>query len=65
MKILLTGSSKGIGYKIAQDLIREGHQIVLHYNSNKSPLDELISGSNSNYFLVKADLSLENVVLKD
>tara|TARA_B100000963_G_scaffold13334_1_gene10301 strand:- start:915 stop:1664 length:750 start_codon:yes stop_codon:yes gene_type:complete len=64
MKILLTGSSKGIGYKIAQDLIREGHQIVLHYNSNKSPLDELISESNSNYFLVKADLSLENEVKK-
>ena len=41
MKILLTGSSKGIGYRIAQDLIKEGHQIVLLYNSNKLPLDKL------------------------
>ena len=27
MKVLVTGSSKGIGYKIAKDLIKEGHQL--------------------------------------
>jgi NAD(P)-dependent dehydrogenase (short-subunit alcohol dehydrogenase family) len=32
MKVLLTGSSKGIGFKIAQDLIIEGHDMALHYN---------------------------------
>ena len=52
MKILLTGSSKGIGYRIAQDLIKEGHQIVLHYNSNKLPLDKLKTKSSSNLFIV-------------
>ena len=62
MKILLTGSSKGIGYRIAQDLIKEGHQIVLHYNSNKLPLDKLKTKSSSNLFIVKADLSSEDEV---
>ena len=38
MKVLLTGSSKGIGYKIAQDLLAEGHELALHYNKNESPL---------------------------
>ena len=42
MKVLLTGSSKGIGYKIAQDLLTEGHKLALHYNKNKSPLDALL-----------------------
>ena len=36
MKVLLTGSSKGIGYKIAQDLLAEGHELALHYNKNES-----------------------------
>ena len=62
MKILLTGSSKGIGYRIAQDLIKEGQQIVLHYNSNKLPLDKLKTKSSSDLFIVKADLSSEDEV---
>ena len=62
MKILLTGSSKGIGYRIAQDLIKECHQIVLHYNSNKLPLDKLKTKSSSDLFILKADLSSEDEV---
>ena len=42
MKILLTGSSKGIGFSIAKTLINEDHEIALHYNKNKSSLDTLI-----------------------
>ena len=64
MKVLLTGSSKGIGYKIAKDLIKEGHQLALHYNSNKSLLDSLINEKSSDSFIVKADLSLENEIKK-
>ena len=41
MKVLLTGSSKGIGHKIAEDLLAEGHQLALHYNKKKSPLKAL------------------------
>ena len=62
MKVLLTGSSKGIGYKIAKDLIKEGHQLALHYNSNKSFLEALVNEYSSNSFTVKADLSLENEI---
>ena len=38
MKILLTGSSRGIGFNIANTLINEGHDIALHYNKNKSTM---------------------------
>jgi NAD(P)-dependent dehydrogenase (short-subunit alcohol dehydrogenase family) len=62
MKVLLTGSSKGIGYKIAKDLIKEGHQLALHYNSNKSFLEALINEYSSNSFTVKADLSVEKEI---
>ena len=62
MKVLLTGSSKGIGYKIAKDLIKEGHQLALHYNSNKSFLEALINEYSSNSFTVKADLSVKNEI---
>ena len=62
MKVLLTGSSKGIGYKIAKDLIKEGHQLALHYNSNKSQIEALINEYSSNSFTVKADLSVENEI---
>jgi len=62
MKVLLTGSSKGIGHKIAKDLIKEGHQLALHYNSNKSKLEALINEYSSNSFTVKADLSVENEI---
>ena len=62
MKVLLTGSSKGIGYKIAKDLIKEGHQLALHYNSNKSFLEALVNKYSSNSFTIKADLSVENEI---
>ena len=62
MKVLLTGSSKGIGYKIAKDLIKEGHQLALHYNSNKSFLEALVNEYSSNSFTVKADLSVKNEI---
>ena len=62
MKVLLTGSSKGIGHKIAKDLIKEGHQLALHYNSNKSFLEALINEYSSNSFTVKADLSVKNEI---
>ena len=49
MKILLTGSSKGIGFNIANTLINEGHDIALHYNKNKSSLNNLIKDSKTNF----------------
>ena len=57
MKILLTGSSKGIGHDIANTLISEGHDIALHYNKNKSALDALLKDCKTNSFKIQSDLS--------
>ena len=62
MKILLTGSSKGIGFNIANTLINEGHDIALHYNKNKSSLNNLIKDSKTNSFTIQSDLSKTNQI---
>ena len=62
MKILLTGSSKGIGFNIANTLINEGHDIALHYNKNKSSLNNLIKDSKTNSFIIQSDLSDTNQI---
>ena len=62
MKILLTGSSKGIGFNIANTLINEGHDIALHYNKNKSSLNNLIKDSKTNSFTIQSDLSDTNQI---
>ena len=64
MKVLLTGSSKGIGYKIAQDLLAEGHQLALHYNKNKSPLEALLKKDKKGSFSIQADLSNKDEIKK-
>ena len=64
MKVLLTGSSKGIGFKIAQDLIIEGHDMALHYNKNKSSIESLLKEKKSKSFSVQADLSSKSQIKK-
>jgi len=64
LKILLTGSSKGIGFNIANTLINEGHDIALHYNKNKSELDALLKDSKTNSFAIQSDLS-DSTQVKD
>ena len=64
MKVLLTGSSKGIGYKIAQDLLAEGHELALHYNKNESPLEDLLKDDKTGSFSIKADLSKQEEIKK-
>ena len=62
MKVLLTGSSKGIGFNISKTLINEGHDIALHYNKNKSELDALLKDSKTNSFTIQSDLSDSNQI---
>ena len=64
MKVLLTGSSKGIGHKIAEDLLAEGHQLALHYNKNKSPLGALLKKDKKGSFSIQADLSNKDEIKK-
>ena len=64
MKVLLTGSSKGIGHKIAEDLLAEGHQLALHYNKNESPLKALLKNDKTSSFSIQADLSNKDEIKK-
>ena len=64
MKVLITGSSKGIGYKIAKDLLAEGHELALHYNKNESPLDALLKKDKTGSFSIQADLSQQEEIKK-
>ena len=64
MKVLLTGSSKGIGYKIAKDLLAEGHELALHYNKNESSLDALLKKDKTGSFSIQADLSRQEEIKK-
>ena len=64
MKVLLTGSSKGIGYKIAEDLLAEGHELALHYNKNESPIDALLKKDKTGSFSIQADLSQQEDIKK-
>ena len=56
MKILITGSSKGIGYNIAKTLFKEGHSLFLHCNKNKNNLKGFLSSGLKNRVFAK-DLS--------
>ena len=64
MVVLVTGSSKGIGYQIASDLLDQGHDLALHCNRNKSSLEGLLSAYKSNSVIIQADLSSYNDIKK-
>ena len=64
MKVLLTGSSKGIGFKIAKDLLAEGHELALHYNKNESTLEALLEKDSTGSFSIQADLSKQDEIKK-
>ena len=57
MKVLITGSSRGIGYQIATDLLDQGHDLALHCNKNRSQLEILLRNYESNSFIIQANLS--------
>ncbi|MEE6449027.1 SDR family oxidoreductase [Gottfriedia acidiceleris] len=64
-RILVIGASGDIGLAISKKLINEKYDLVVHYNSKKEPLNELIELANEievNCQFVKADLSVENGV---
>ena len=61
MKILITGSSKGIGFQIAQELSENDNELVLHCNSNHKKLQTL--SLNKKIHIVREDLSSPNGAL--
>ena len=58
MKVLLTGSSRGIGFEIAKELLISGHTVVLHCNKNADRLNKLKEKHGENCYIAKADLSI-------
>ncbi|PGL67963.1 SDR family oxidoreductase [Bacillus sp. AFS055030] len=64
-RILVVGASGDIGLAISKKLINEKYDLVVHYNSKKEPLNELVELANEfkvNCQFVQADLSVENGV---
>lgn len=62
-RILLTGASKGIGKGLAEFLLENGAQVAVHYNSDRTSAESLISRyKNSGSKIFKADLANEKEV---
>ncbi|XRG79779.1 SDR family oxidoreductase [Rossellomorea sp. GAMAL-10_SWC] len=64
-RILVIGASGDIGLAISKKLINENYDLVVHYNSKKEPLNELIELANEievSCQFVQANLSVENGV---
>jgi len=55
--ILVTGASKGIGFAIADYLLKEGANVVVHYHTGKEAADSLVSTyGNKRAKALRADL---------
>lgn len=59
-RILLTGSSGGLGLIMAQFLLREGHFVYLHCHANPSALESLCLAFPNQTKLLKANLLIED-----
>lgn len=55
MKLLVTGTSRGIGFSIAHDLLNKGYEVIGTSRSDRSPFPDY-----SSYSHIKCDLSVED-----
>lgn len=58
---LITGSSRGIGRAIAEDLARHGHAVVVNYVRSQAAADEVVAGirrAGGHAIAVQADVAL-------
>lgn len=56
-RILVTGASKGIGAAIARTVHRDGAEVAVHFNSDRSGAESLASELGDRVHLVHGDLS--------
>lgn len=66
-KALVTGSSRGIGKAIVQQLSKEGAEVVIHYNENKKEAEAVADGiknAGGKAHLLQADLFDINQAIK-
>ena len=60
MRVLVTGSARGVGRSIALRLGRAGHDVVVHYRSSHAPAQQVVSeieGSGGSAFFVAGDVT--------
>ncbi|HAM80405.1 elongation factor P 5-aminopentanone reductase [Ornithinibacillus bavariensis] len=57
--ILIIGASGAIGSAITEQLILDGHQLILHYHQNRDAIDTILENAKAESILgfIKADLS--------
>lgn len=61
-RVLITGASGGIGSAMAEELDREGYELVLHCHKNIEKLNDLKERLSNEPVLVSGDLSTEEGV---
>lgn len=56
INILVTGASRGIGRAIAEEMIRSGGRVGVHYNQKKAEAEEIVRGTDGGSAVFQADL---------
>lgn len=56
MRVLVTGGAGGIGKAVSEQLLKEGYDVIIHYNKSEGTAKELCSRF-PNAYMLKADLS--------
>jgi len=67
MNIIVTGSSRGIGRCIVENLAKEGHNVLLNYNKSEKEAKEvksMLAEDNIDIEIYKADVSSQEEVKK-
>ena len=59
-RVLVTGSSSGIGAGIAQGFAAQGARVVIHYNGNQTGAQATADAISGDTLVLKADLSQES-----
>jgi NAD(P)-dependent dehydrogenase (short-subunit alcohol dehydrogenase family) len=55
--VLVTGASRGIGRAIAEEMIKSGAGVGVHFNENAAGAEEVAAVSNGNAWALQADLA--------
>jgi 3-oxoacyl-[acyl-carrier protein] reductase len=57
MKVLVTGASRGIGRAIAEEMIRSGAAVGVHFNGNREAAESVVGAADGSAKALHADLS--------
>jgi NAD(P)-dependent dehydrogenase (short-subunit alcohol dehydrogenase family) len=57
LNVLVTGASRGIGRAIAEEMIKSGAKVGVHYHRKKDEAEEIVRGTNGGSAVFQADLT--------